>query len=273
MKALRVLLLIPLLIAIVGTACGGGEPAPSPKPAPTVTPAPPPGPDQIPVADMTFEQKITYYEWIKAHKPDLADEVMQILGLLREFMVQARSGFDAAVDQFDAQKQVVQQEFEVGQTSLLTFKDAVKQAKDKYPEFQKVYQEWDKINSQVQVLEEKLASLEAMSETFYMAAKDYAQSITDEEKRTDSLNKLEESEKKYSARLATAQQSVAKLREAKTKVDDTMKALEISYSLEVAEEAMDEVFAEIDKLVTQVMGELESLSEESRDLLNSFASQ
>jgi hypothetical protein len=49
-----------------------------------------------------------------------------------------------------------------------------------------------------------------------------------------------------------------------------MKALEISFSLEVAEQKMDAVFSEIDTLVTQVMDELGALSQQSRELLNSL---
>lgn len=230
----------------------------------------PPGPSNVPPDQMTLQQKMDWLKYIQQTAPDQVEEVKRQLGILRDFMLQAKTDFGASIEQFDAQSKTVQQELDSGGQSLLTFKDAIKTATEKYPEFEKVYKEWNKVDAQIKALDDKLNSLDQMSITFYQAAKEYAATITDAELQSGVINKLDSSEGEYRARLEKARQSVARLKEARTKVDDTMKALEISFSLEVAEQKMDAVFAEIDTLVTQVMDELGALSQQSRELLNSL---
>lgn len=230
----------------------------------------PPGPASIPPDQMTLQQKMDWLKHIQQTAPDQVEQVKQQLGILRDFMLQAKDAFGASIEQFDGQSQTVQQEFEAGAQTLLTFKEAVKTAADKYPEFQKVYTQWNKIDVEIGALDGKLSSLDQMSVTFYQAAKEYAATINDPKLQTNALKELEESESKYRARLEKARLSVARLKEAKTNVDDAMKALEIHFSLEVAEDTLNEVFTEIDATVTEVMGELELLSQQSRELLNSL---
>ncbi len=227
-------------------------------------------PEPVPIEKMTLQEKLNLLHKIETLEPAKIEDAKAELGIVRDLMLEAKSRFGATIDQYDQQRIVVQAQFEQGKQSLLSFKDLVKEAQDKHPEFQKVYSEWRKVEQQIDALDEKLTHLEQMSNQFYNAAKEYAGTINDEQLKTSIIQKLDDSRTRYLARLEQAKISVSSLHQAKIKVDDTMKALEISYSLEIAETQMDEVFTEIDRLVELVMADLEVLSQESRGLLESF---
>ena len=52
------------------------------------------------------------------------------------------------------------------------------------------------------------------------------------------------------------------------KVQDTVTAIEISYSLDILEEELNKTFQEIDRMISSVMAELDKLSKESKALLS-----
>ncbi len=181
---------------------------------------------------------------------------------------EARSMFNEVLTEFNAQREKVKQEFEEGKNTLLTFKEAIKAAQDKDVEFAKVYTKWKRIEAEVKQIHEKFANLVSGADTLYAELKNRANSITDNQLKTKTLNSLKESKENYLFRLKQSRNSINKFDDVNTKVRDTMTALEINYTLDVLEEKLAKTFQEIDTLIESVMKELEELSRESKLLLN-----
>lgn len=179
----------------------------------------------------------------------------------------ARSMFNEVLTEFNAQREKVKQEFEEGKNTLLTFQEAIKTAQDKDVEFAKVYTKWKRIEGEVKHIHEEFANLVSGADALYAELENRANSITDNQLKTKTLNSLNESKGNYTIRLKQSRSGINKLDEVVTKVRDTMTALEINYTLDVLEEKLAKTFQEIDTLIESVMKELEELSQESKLLL------
>jgi uncharacterized protein (DUF3084 family) len=179
----------------------------------------------------------------------------------------ARSMFNEVLTEFNAQREKVKQEFEEGKNTLLTFQEAIKTAQDKDVEFAKVYTKWKRIEEEVKHIHEKFSNLVSGADALYAELENRANSITDNQLKTKTLNSLNESKGNYTIRLKQSRNGINKLDEVNTKVRDTMTALEINYTLDVLEEKLTKTFQEIDTLIESVMKELEELSHESKLLL------
>jgi len=180
---------------------------------------------------------------------------------------EARSMFNEVLIEFNTQREKVKQEFEEGKNALLTFKEAIKTAQDKDVEFAKVYTKWKRIKAEVKQIHEKFANLVSGADALYAELENRANSITDNQLKTKTLNSLKESKENYTIRLKQSRNGINKLDDVNTKVRDTITALEISYTLDVLEEKLTQTFQEIDMMIESVMKELEELSRESESLL------
>ncbi len=180
---------------------------------------------------------------------------------------EARSMFNEVLIKFNTQREKVKQEFEEGKNALLTFKEAIKTAQDKDVEFAKVYTKWKRIEAEVKQIHEKFANLVSGADALYAELENRANSITDNQLKTKTLNSLKESKENYTIRLKQSRNGINKLDDVNTKVRDTITALEISYTLDVLEEKLSQTFQEIDMMIELVMKELEELSRESESLL------
>ncbi len=179
-----------------------------------------------------------------------------------------RSMFNEVLTEFNAQKEQVRQEFTEGRKALLTFKEAIKTAKDKDVEFARVHSKWKRVETEVKKIHEKFAKLVRGADELYAEMTNKANSITDKQLREKTLKSLNESKENYTIRLKQSRNGIDKLDEVNTKVCDMMKALEINYTIDVLEEKLTKTFQEIDTMIESVMKELEELSKESKSLLN-----
>ena len=180
----------------------------------------------------------------------------------------ARSMFNEVLIEFNAQREKVEQEFEEGKNTLLTFKEAIKTAQDRDVEFAKVYTKWKRIEKEVKQIHEKFANLVSGADALYTELENRANSITDNQLKTKSLNSLKESKENYTIQLKQSRNGIDNLDDVNTKVRDTITALEINYTIDVLEEKLTQTFQEIDTMIESVMKELEELSRESKLLLS-----
>lgn len=185
-----------------------------------------------------------------------------------EALAQARSMFREVLEDFKVQHENTKLELEEGKNTLLTFKETIKTAQDKDAEFAKVYAKWKRVESEVKKLHEKFASLVRGADDYYAEMDARADSITDNQLKTKTLNSLRESKDNYTIRLKQTRNKINVLDDVNTKVRDTMTALEINYSLDVLEEKLTETFQEIDTMIESVMKELRELLLESESLLS-----
>jgi len=163
-------------------------------------------------------------------------------------------------------------EIEVGKTKISTFKDAILKAVDKNVEFEKVYDEWKKVEANVNNANDKLESLIGSAESFYTAAEEHANTITDENLKKDALNKLNDSQKNYIERLKATKKAIDSVLVVKKKIDNTFKYLEVTMAIKEFDEQLSKAFDEIDKLIPILINELKKLDDDSQKFLNSTLS-
>jgi len=179
----------------------------------------------------------------------------------------AKSKFKKAIGEFRVQQKKVEEEYKEGKNTLLTFKEAMKTAQDKDAEFAKVYTKWKRIEAEVKQIHEKFAKLVSGADTLYAEYYNTANSIKNDQLRTKTLYSVKVSKDDYTLKIKRRKKSINKLDDANTKVQDTMKALQVHYGLEELEEKVSQTFQEIDTMIESVMKELEELTRESELLL------
>ncbi len=182
-------------------------------------------------------------------------------------MADVRTSFKEVIENYDEQRGKMKEVFDDGKTSLLNFKEAIRAAKDKYAEFGKVYDRWEYVDKEIAKLKLRYQDLVEGAEKFYSKLEARANSITDADLRTSSLKSLNAHKDKYYIRLRETEDKIELLNGGVVKVSDTVKALEINYTLNVVDETIYQTFQEIDSMISEVMPELEKLTEESKELL------
>lgn len=179
-----------------------------------------------------------------------------------------KNEFKEIINEFDNQKNEVADQFQEGKDVLLDFKEAIKRAKDKDAEFAKVHNKWEEIENTVRELHDKFKLLVETADQFYAVLEEKAHTIHDSTLSEKTLNDLNRSKQRYIKRLKQTKVKINELDIVNRKVEDTITALEISYSLDVLEAELSKTFKEIDQMITSVMEALDKLSQESKALLS-----
>ncbi|MFZ5518731.1 MAG: DUF2959 family protein [Candidatus Zhuqueibacterota bacterium] len=185
-------------------------------------------------------------------------------------MADVRTTFKKVIDNYDWQRSNMEQVFEEGKNSLMNFKEAIRVARDKYAEFGKVYDRWEYVEKEIDKLRVRYDELVKGADEFYSEIETTANSITDPELRSASLRRMQKHRNKYYLRLRDTESKISVLNVGVVKVTDTVKALEINYTLNVVDETIYQTFQEIDTMITEVMPELEKLTAESKELLSTL---
>lgn len=182
---------------------------------------------------------------------------------------QEKTAFAGIIDDFQTESQSLEKVLETGKSALLDFKSAIQEARDKDAEFNKVYANWESVEKKVIHLRARFKQLVGGAESFYAAVGERAASIQDEKLRTESLAFIQKSQLAYAEQLKKTQVAIAQVDGMKVKVDDTMKALEIRFAVDVIDQRLGEMFAEIDAMIESVLAALKELEIESKEVLGS----
>lgn len=182
---------------------------------------------------------------------------------------QEKTAFAGIIDDFQTESQSLEKVLENGKSALLDFKSAIQEARDKDAEFNKVYANWESVEKKVIHLRARFKQLVGGAESFYAAVGERAASIQDEKLRTESLAFIQKSQLAYAEQLKKTQVAIAQVDGMKVKVDDTMKALEIRFAVDVIDQRLGEMFAEIDAMIESVLSALKELEVESKEVLGS----
>lgn len=182
---------------------------------------------------------------------------------------QEKTAFAGIIDDFQTESQSLEKVLENGKSALLDFKSAIQEARDKDAEFNKVYSNWESVEKKVIHLRARFKQLVGGAESFYAAVEERAASIQDEKLRTESLAFIQKSQLAYAEQLKKTQAAIAQVDGMKVKVDDTMKALEIRFAVDVIDQRLGEMFAEIDAMIESVLSALKELEIESKEVLGS----
>ncbi|MCB9833569.1 MAG: hypothetical protein H6807_13955 [Planctomycetes bacterium] len=179
-----------------------------------------------------------------------------------------RSAFKDAIGDFDSATDAAKSSLETGKQSLLDFKSAVAEAKNRRPAFAAVHDAWEEVGRKTDDLEARFLQLVQSADSFFESVEEQASTIVSEKLRETTLEQVKSSKSAYLERMKSTKSSIEEISTAKIQVDDTMKALEIRFALEVVDEEIQRVFDEIDGMILSVMSDLEALKIESERIAN-----
>ncbi len=179
-----------------------------------------------------------------------------------------KSEFQELLNSFSSSTIELKTEVEDGKQSLLSFKEAVQKAVERNVEFKKVYKKWADVESKNDFVKTKFEALVKGADEFYKAAESHANTIHDATLKSDAMRQIQTSKEAYIVRLKSTRDKLEEVSKLKIQVDDTMKYLEITQSIKVIEEKIDEAFKDIETLISTLMKELGELKIESQNLLN-----
>lgn len=178
-----------------------------------------------------------------------------------------RTAFAGIIEQFNDDGKTLEASLDGGKESLLSFKEAVQESRDRDSEFNKVYSSWQEVERQSEQLHARFRELVAGAEQFYAVVRERAESIRDDALRGESLAFINKSEQAYAEQLKRTQVAIRQVDAMKVRVDDVMLALEIRFAVEVVDQRLGEIFFEIDSMIESVLGALRALEEESQSVL------
>lgn len=184
---------------------------------------------------------------------------------------QQKTAFAGIISDFGSDSNALEVELESGKEALLGFKSTIQEARDKDAEFNKVYTSWDSVENKTTLLNNRFRQLVTGANDFYTVVRERANSIQDEKLRSESISFIQKSELAYAAQLKKTKTAIAQVNDMKVKVDDTMKALEIRFAVDVIDQRLGEMFAEIDSMIESVLSALKELELESKEVLGSVA--
>jgi len=183
---------------------------------------------------------------------------------------QQKSIFAGIIGEFEKESNELETVLESGKSSLIDFKSAIQEARNKDAEFNKVYTNWESVENKVIRMRARFKQLVDGADTFYTVVGERAESIQDEKLRVESLAFIQKSQLAYAEQLKKTQQAIAQVDAMKVKVDDTMKALEIRFAVDVIDKRLGEMFEEIDSMIETVIASLKELEIESKQVLGSI---
>jgi hypothetical protein len=183
----------------------------------------------------------------------------------------ARKSFSEIVGGFEESSEELSTALDAGKDSLLSFQSSVNEARERNPDFDAVYVKWGEVERKTGALKKKFEELVAGADAFYVAAEAHASSISDDALKSETLDAIATSRNAYVARLTQTKADIAPLDAMKQKVDDTMKALEIRFAIEVVDERIKEMLEEVSAMVIEAMGSLRALQDESKSVLEGLS--
>lgn len=180
---------------------------------------------------------------------------------------EARETFSKVIGGFEDASEDLSEAFEDGRTSLLDFREAVLEAREKDPDFGRVYSKWEDVGEKIQDIKQQFEELVTGADSFYLSAEAHASSIGDEQLRTETLAAIQQSKDKYLERLAATKADIEPLGAMKDTVDDTMKALEVRFAIEVVDERIAEMLDKVSTMAKEAVESLKALQAESQSVL------
>lgn len=190
--------------------------------------------------------------------------------LTKRTLSRQKEVFGRIIGEFGDESDGLKDVLEEGTHSLENFRSAIREVRDRDAEFDRVYVDWEKVSSNTAVLKKQFEQLVEGAAEFYATAEEHAETIHDETLRTESLDYIHQSQSSYLERLEETKVAIQQVDAMKVAVDDTMKAMEIRFAVDIVDRRIAEMFEQIDQMVDDVLRALNDLEVESQQVLGQF---
>lgn len=225
--------------------------------------APPSAPRQWEPAAAVAETEESEEEETRAEEPEVRPSPTRVLSRQRE-------AFAQIIHEFRNESDELKEVLEEGTLSLETFRSAIREARDRDAEFDRVYRDWEQVSANTDALKRQFENLVEGAADFYATAEAHAKTIHKKALRKDSLDYIENSQSSYLKRLNETKLAIQQVDAMKVSVDDTMKALEIRFAVDIVDQRIVEIFEQIDQMVADVLQALNDLEVENQQVLGQF---
>lgn len=171
---------------------------------------------------------------------------------------------------FELKDQKKETTIELTETKKLIFNYAtlLQNAKKDDVDFDNLHEHWQDTENEIELLNSKFKNLVESADAYFNETKKKTDEISDAKMKQSAMNNILEKENKYIDRLKNTNKGLLKLSIGHRKLKDIIIFLEISNSLKSLDKELNIRFSEIDKIINNVMNDLELLNKESKELLN-----
>ncbi len=175
--------------------------------------------------------------------------------------------FKAQIEGFEKQKNDTNEIVDKSVQRLGTIQQALESAKNVDSEFKQVYNEWDKVNKEVEGLYKEYSDLKSDAENLFSAMKKQTEGLRDAKTRGELNSAINKTELEYQQTLQKTEKAITQLRSLHDEALDIVKALEVAIALgQIAQ--INSGLQNIEGRVATIMADLNKTIVDSKDLYN-----
>jgi len=182
-----------------------------------------------------------------------------------EDLPKLKKKFRSQINQFEKQKENTDDKVEVAVEKLTTFQQAIKDAENTDAQFKKVYNQWHRVNKEVDDLNKEYERLKGDADNLFNAMETQTNSLADAATRNELGGAIAKTRGSYNTTLQNTEKAVSSLNSLHGEALEIIKALEVAVAVgEIAN--INTGLKNIESRVDAIMDELNVTIAQSKDL-------
>ncbi len=182
-----------------------------------------------------------------------------------EDLPKLKKKFRSQINQFENQKENTDDKVEVAVEKLTSFQQAIANAENADSEFKRVYNQWHKVNKEVEDLNNEYNKLKEDADNLFNAMQAQTEGLKDATTKGELMGAINKTRNSYSKTLLNTQKAVESLNGLHGEALEIIKALEVAVAVgEIAN--INTGLKNIESRVDKIMNELNVTIAESKDL-------
>lgn len=182
-----------------------------------------------------------------------------------EDLPKLKKKFQSQINQFEKQKENTDDKVEVAVEKLTTFQQAIKDAENTDAEFKKVYNQWHRVNKEVDDLNKEYERLKGDADNLFNAMEKQTESLSDATTRNELNGAIAKTRGSYNKTLVNTEKAVNSLNSLHVEALEIIKALEVAVAVgEITN--INDGLKNIESRVDAIMDELNISIAQSKEL-------
>lgn len=182
-----------------------------------------------------------------------------------EDLPKLKKKFQSQINQFEKQKENTDDKVEVAVEKLTTFQQAIKDAENTDAEFKKVYNQWHRVNKEVDDLNKEYERLKGDADNLFNAMEKQTEGLSDATTRNELNSAIAKTRGSYNNTLSNTEKAVNSLNNLHVEALEIIKALEVAVAVgEITN--INDGLKNIESRVDAIMDELNISIAQSKEL-------
>lgn len=182
-----------------------------------------------------------------------------------EDLPKLKKKFQSQINQFEKQKENTDDKVEVAVEKLTTFQQAIKDAENTDAEFKKVYNQWHRVNREVDDLNKEYERLKGDADNLFNAMEKQTEGLSDATTRSELNSAIAKTRGSYNKTLSNTEKAVNSLNNLHVEALEIIKALEVAVAVgEITN--INDGLKNIESRVDAIMDELNISIAQSKEL-------